>query len=408
MKGPAHIVRFIVVALTASFLAIPCTADSSIADDIGTNHLGVLQVDWPVAFPGGWIRPHPGPFIWGWVEGTPGVYDWSEPDSLVEKQQERGLAILATVWPFAQWDQNSCHAGQPRARGAFGVFPDRMYMPCDMDAYLTWLSAMVERYDGDGIDDMPGLRYPIRHWEVLNEPEMQGPQLCFFQESPDVYADLLVRSYAAIQSSDPLAQVLPAGQSGMHREATDYWEPILADSSVPFDIANIHSIRCSDFQEDMAFWAPEYVDLLSQYERETDEYWITEAQTGSVDPKYPMDEDQEVRAMFIGTMVAFAEGADVIFHVFAHDPLGQKAQLKPTTFNVLGTTIGAFETVERLSATSVRFVMPDGEVVYALWHGARLPDDIEGFVRVTTYLGETQMELASSLVADAPLLVAVP
>ncbi|MFC2094864.1 hypothetical protein ACFLSW_00285 [Candidatus Bipolaricaulota bacterium] len=112
-----------------------------------------------------------------------------------------------------------------------------------------------------------------------------------------------------------------------------------------------------------------------------------------------------MRAMFIGTMVAFAEGADVIFHVFAHDPLGQKAQLKPTTFNVLGTTIGAFETVERLSATSVRFVMPDGEVVFGLGDGARLPGDIVGPVQVITYLGKTRSESANRVVADVPLLV---
>jgi hypothetical protein len=34
MKVPTHIVRFIVAALTATFLVTPCIADSSIADDI--------------------------------------------------------------------------------------------------------------------------------------------------------------------------------------------------------------------------------------------------------------------------------------------------------------------------------------------------------------------------------------
>jgi len=112
--------------------------------------------------------------------------------------------------------------------------------------------------------------------------------------------------------------------------------------------------------------------------------------------------------MFIGTMAAFAEGADVIFHVFAHDPLGQKAQLKPTTFNVLGTMIGTFSSVERISPGSVRFVMPDGEVVYALWDGARLPNGITGIVRTTTYLGDSTDLSAQDLVALVPMFVALP
>ncbi|MBI5367041.1 MAG: hypothetical protein HZA54_08385 [Planctomycetes bacterium] len=38
-------------------------------------------------------------------------------------------------------------------------------------AHLTFVRAAVERYGGDGVDDMPGLRVPIRPWQVENEPE---------------------------------------------------------------------------------------------------------------------------------------------------------------------------------------------------------------------------------------------
>ena len=33
--------------------------------------------------------------------------------------------------------------------------------------------ATVERYDGDGLEDMPGLSNPIKHWQVGNEPNVQ-------------------------------------------------------------------------------------------------------------------------------------------------------------------------------------------------------------------------------------------
>ncbi|MFQ6102428.1 MAG: hypothetical protein ACE5OS_14545, partial [Anaerolineae bacterium] len=144
--------------------------------DVGASHFGRLVGGRePVNLAGAWIRPHPGPFIWGQVETRPGAYDWERPDRLVAGAQQQRLAILATVWPFARWDQEACHADQPRAEGAFPELGDLLYSPCDSAAYAAWLTALVERYDGDGAGDMPGLAYPIRHWEISNEPEMQGP-----------------------------------------------------------------------------------------------------------------------------------------------------------------------------------------------------------------------------------------
>ncbi|MBI2439784.1 MAG: hypothetical protein HYV35_00245, partial [Lentisphaerae bacterium] len=35
--------------------------------------------------------------------------------------------------------------------------------------YAGVVSNLVERYDGDGLNDMPGLTYPIRVWELVNE-----------------------------------------------------------------------------------------------------------------------------------------------------------------------------------------------------------------------------------------------
>jgi hypothetical protein len=406
MRAAKRCSALIAIGLLAGVLQAGSFAPGrDLPPDVGTNHLGVLWPGAAMEFAGGWVRPHPGPFIWGWIERTPGGYDWTEPDLDVQKLQEQRLAILATIWPFAGWDQATCHGSQPRARGAFGEFGNLLYAPCDMETYLTWLRATVERYDGDGIDDMPGLAYPIRHWEILNEPEMQGPQLRFFQEEPAVYADLLRCSYEAVKIADPEAIVLPAGQSGMHREAVDYWRPILQDESAPFDVGNIHSIRCSDVQQEAAFWAPEYVRLLEENGRGRIGYWITEAQIGSVAKDAGPNDDEDARDLFIGTVTAFCEGADVILHVLANDPKEEKAQLAVGTFNLLGRTIARFVRVERLGAAAIRFDMPDDQAVYALWDGACLPDGIDGAVRVTTYLGAEIVAHASDVTARLPILI---
>ena len=53
-----------------------------------------------------WARPHPGPFLWDSMQKGSGFkISFSETDTLVEEYQSEGMGILATLWPFADWDQ---------------------------------------------------------------------------------------------------------------------------------------------------------------------------------------------------------------------------------------------------------------------------------------------------------------
>ena len=128
-------------------------------DDIGVSHFGHLTAGRDGG-PGGWRRPHPGVFVWGLIEKTPGEYVWKRSDSLVTAIQQDRVGVLTTIWPFAEWDQNTCHADKPKAQPVFPILTDSLYKPCDIDAYIAWLEATIERYDGDGLNDMPGLEYP--------------------------------------------------------------------------------------------------------------------------------------------------------------------------------------------------------------------------------------------------------
>lgn len=75
------------------------------------------------------------------------------------------------------------------------------------EAYLRFVKAAVERYDGDGIDDMPGLKVPIRRWQVENEPDIAS-------EDTEGYAHIHEITYDAIKSACPQAQVALGGQTG--------------------------------------------------------------------------------------------------------------------------------------------------------------------------------------------------
>ncbi|HPO12165.1 MAG TPA: hypothetical protein PLI09_01865 [Candidatus Hydrogenedentes bacterium] len=64
------------------------------------------------------------------------------------------------------------------------ALPDTNFAPKPeyMDDYAAWVRAVVERYDGDGVNDMKDLKHPIRYYEIgvefsTYEPEPAGDYL---------------------------------------------------------------------------------------------------------------------------------------------------------------------------------------------------------------------------------------
>lgn len=111
-----------------------------------------------------------------------------------------------------------------------------------MGDYREFLKKFVERYDGDGIDDMPGLRYPVKYWEIVNEPGLQGDELKFFHGTSQEYLEILKTSYEVIKEVDEDAKIVMGGMAGMHTKFVEFWSPIIKEAGNYFDIANIHSI----------------------------------------------------------------------------------------------------------------------------------------------------------------------
>ena len=108
-----------------------------------------------------WVRPHPGPFIWNKIEKEKGNFSWGETDKYVNYAQLHNQNIIATIWPHANWEQKSCK--RKKAKSPFGKsFTKYLSKPCSMDDYKNFLVKLVDRYDGDGLNDMPGLTKPIK------------------------------------------------------------------------------------------------------------------------------------------------------------------------------------------------------------------------------------------------------
>lgn len=160
-----------------------------------------------------WVRPHPGPFVWGAIQKNASAqYDFSTTDLLVQKYQNFDIAILATIWPFADWDQirridaSSCKVSDKDE--FLGQLPQYRCVPYDWVAYKKFVSALVERYDGDGTGDMPNLRIPIKYWEVMNEPDLvsggnPAKSLDFFKQGAYEYSELLKATSEGIREADP-------------------------------------------------------------------------------------------------------------------------------------------------------------------------------------------------------------
>lgn len=233
-----------------------------------------------------WVRPHPGPCIWDRMQPSAGAeIDFEGMDALVGWADDTGLNLVITVWPYADWDQETGRDAEryraPPGDGFADVLPDYRGNPCDWEAYSSWLSAVVERYDGDGSEDMPGLKRPVKHWEISNEPEFSegGGPARFYAGGPGEYAELLVSSYRLIKSADDGSAVLVAGAAGSQPGFLDYWLEVFESGEArdSFDIGNVHCISSGSWQD---LNVSRYLEMLSQAGIDRP-VWVTEAEAVS-------------------------------------------------------------------------------------------------------------------------------
>jgi len=290
------------------------------------------------------MRPNFGHFVWGVMQKEERApIDFSGTDEVVRQTQKRGLNLLITVFPFADWDQkiygDKCKVSAndqmlPRSKGDFKT-PGLPYYRCNPNnwaAYEKWLIALVERYDGDGKDDMKGLLSPILHYEIGNEPDLtKDPKsdfgMVFYLDTPENYAELLQKSYLAIKTANTNAKVLIAAPAGVQKEAIEYWKKVLATPKIAdaFDIANIHCLSGpnQDKNEPAALSANDlnvaaYKNLLASYKIEKP-IWITEAENIQGN-----NVAENVERLKKSVDNALKNGAEKIFFTgasFANDPM---------------------------------------------------------------------------------------
>lgn len=419
--------------------AVNTTNESKKAGEIENeaSHFGFM----PAAFDyaegkkagGNWDRPFFDLFEWGLIEQEPGVFDFSRTDEYVKEAQRNGYNTLANIQPFAPWDQKANEGKYPEVESMDPQGAKTRAKPNDMKAYANFVKKLVERYDGDSKSDMPGLKYPIKYWEVANEPEMQEPPLAFFQGPPKDYVEVLKATYEEVKSADSEAKVLSGGMAGMSDFMTKYWQGVFdAGGSQYFDIANIHSIGHGE-----PLNIPEYKEFLAK-NNINKPIWVTEVQIeGRKDKK---TEEYYAESLARSYIFALANGIDKLFYVNLKLPQGglPPEEKGGPGFSDLSTLISQAEeeqplfythktiaeildqpfTVEkiredvsdsaapegnggnrRILVGQYKFII-NGKTIYALWGDAEIPVEIGGKVRVTYLDGKTKELDAGELVQD--------
>ncbi len=288
-----------------------------------------------------WVRPHPGPFVWNNIEKEKGIFSWDEADSYITYAQEHNQTTIATIWPYSNWEQKSCK--RKKGRSPFGKrFAKYLSKPCSMDNYKTFLLTLVDRYDGDGVNDMPGLTKPIIYWEIMNEPEFR----MFFKGTEDEFVEIFNFSSKLIKAKQKEAVIIMAGAAGMFTESKKFWKSALPKIKDHFDIANMHHITPPDGKCDKDFWVGEFSELLQSLNIDKP-IWVTEAMIGvcRVIPAY---------------INAFASGAEVIIDVGANAPGMKMSKGSRKKLNNFINEVDGFKSVKLISNKKAEFILKDG------------------------------------------------
>lgn len=242
----------------------------------------------------------------------PGAAD--ETDLWVRTVQARDLEPVLMVSP---WPGNRTASVTER------------YVPADMSAYTTWVGALVERYDADGVDDMPGLARPVRYWEVDNEPDLKFtdpprgatrdvPAGTFCR--PDEAATVLVATSRAIRAASPEAKVL---NGGLYRpfaaSGQAYLRELVAIPGVlaAFDILSLHTYASDEHGDAYARGLRDARALAPGKP-----IFVTETSVASEGKERWMSPEWQARMVASAAGRGAVEGASAVFwHTLADPPV---------------------------------------------------------------------------------------
>lgn len=183
----------------AAALCLTLTGSAAIAGDegVGNHRVGIFNYGnlpgLTVQSGSGFVR---GLANWEEMEPTPGEYSFEFLDNKAAMVGDEGLDQVFTFRANAEKYVRIELDNPDRNPTKYSAYPS------DMDQWLNYVRAVVERYDGDGIDDMPGLSTPIHAWQIENEWLNQ------WADTTGSFDELFTATARCIREADDLAIIV--------------------------------------------------------------------------------------------------------------------------------------------------------------------------------------------------------
>ncbi|MFH1536932.1 MAG: hypothetical protein ABID45_03030 [Patescibacteria group bacterium] len=346
-------------------------------------------------------------FAWKTIEETEGEYDWEMTDDLVKDRQKDGKIIVPRIMPFVNWDQDICHLDKDE-HYLKEVGSVRMGKPCNMKKYKKWLRKVVERYDNDGINDMPGLKKPIRYWIIGNEPDVEcEEEQCFFDITAKGYAKLLKASSKTIKKQSSKNKVIIAAPSTMGIESRKYYKKIFNQGTKKyFDIMNYHAID-PDAKVDI-LGVRKFNQFIKNNKLKKKKVFAGEWEVGNV--PYPGTNKDFKKRIIRSTAYALSHGIDTICFIGGDDYPESSKQILINYFNFADTQKIYKETIKGTQLTVGKYKfrnLKDESDFYVLWgRNKTLPKSIQGDVKVTNKNNKSEIMDSADIVLTAdPIIV---
>ncbi|MBN2413459.1 T9SS type A sorting domain-containing protein [candidate division KSB1 bacterium] len=158
---------------------------------------------------------------WANMQKSPGAeIDFTTTDAVVKVFQQYGFSLTWYISSNAYWAMPDKPECCPDTVHMTDPIPDILiYRNCAPkpgyeQAWIDFLKAVVERYDGDGKDDMPNLLVPVRYYilpgEIRYGMEGQGDDVWgpFWWDDIDGLLRLHRLTYKAVQEADPTGSTI--------------------------------------------------------------------------------------------------------------------------------------------------------------------------------------------------------
>lgn len=255
-----------------------------------------------------WVRTM---ISWSSVQPTPDTFNWGGTDATITAAAlENQLHLIVTITSAPSWAAE---------------YPNGPIYEDQLDAFAEFVYRLVERYNGNGVNDAPGSPV-VTYWEFYNEPDANNgnevPHHAYWGNYGDKYAEMLSVVYPAVKAANPHAKVVFGGiaydwfvdQGGQFvREFLD--DVLDAGGGDYFDIMNFHSYPAFSH-----YWANQGPGLYEKaqhireklQERGLDKPLInTEAGWHSDidDPHHPST--PEIQARYVTQLIAQSMAADL-------------------------------------------------------------------------------------------------